>query len=573
MIPGLHQPTYMNPLYRALARTVFATVLVIAPLTTSVQAAPASAPAPRLVLQITVDQLRGDMLPRYSNRLGKDGFRRLMDRGTWFTNAHYGTANTVTCSGHAVLVTGGDSAQHGMPANEWRDRKDPSRAVYCVSDPKVKIVGAQEGSGMSPANLSSTTVGDEMALVAGSRAFAVGGKDRSAIIPGGHLGKAFWYSEEAGVFVTSSFYMPELPQWVAEFNAGKPLDKYRKRSWAPLRNVESYRYAGGRENLNAHSPLTLGRTFPHSIDSGDHKEVVSMLRFTPMLDEYVGEFAKALIANEHLGQGADTDYLAVSLSSTDFIGHAFGPNTVEYEDNLIRLDALLESLFAWIDQRLGAGNTVVVLSADHGAGDTPEDLSKEHYDADRLPSAKPVVAAVNAYFQAQFNTTENLVAGYSPPALYLDAEAVRKAHLAQDEVEQALADYALEYIPGTAFAITRSDLMQGRLTQTPLMTRVQRAFHPERSGDVTLIQKQFWYLDADKDRYAATHGSPYSYDTFVPVLFYGPGIPARRVTRTVEPASIAPTLTALLGVRPPSGSIAPVLPEVLDAQASRTGRP
>jgi predicted AlkP superfamily pyrophosphatase or phosphodiesterase len=534
---------------------------------------PAAQPTepPRLVLQITVDQLRGDMLSRYYTRFGQDGFRRLTDKGTWFANANYGSANTLTCPGHAVLVTGADAAQHGIPANEWLDRHNGYKAMYCVSDPTMKVVGANEGAGMSPANLTSTTIGDEIVLASGnnasmprSRAFGVAGKDRSAIVPGGHLGRAYWYSEETGAFVTSSYYTPELPAWAIDFNKGKPVQSYRKRQWTPVRDINTYRFAKGKDNPNAHPALTLGRAFPHSPDSAKDREFYSMLRFTPMLDDYTNTFVKELITREKLGQSSGiTDYLAISFSSTDYVGHSYGPNSVEYEDNLIRLDALLESLFAFVDKQVGAGRTVIVLSADHGADDIPEERSAAHYDADRLPSRKSVVTATNAFLQAQFKTTENLVANYSPPGLYLDDEALRRANLTGEAVERALSDYAVKNIAGVAYAITRTDLLNGRLTHTAINDKIQRAFHPDRSGDVTLIQKPFWYMDSERDRYAAMHGSPYSYDTFVPMIFYGAGIPAQRVIRDVEPASIAPTLAALLRIRPPSGSSAPVLPEIV----------
>jgi predicted AlkP superfamily pyrophosphatase or phosphodiesterase len=561
---------------------------------TSPAAAKNSASSQRasLVLQITVDQLRGDMLAKYYDRFGKGGFKRLIDHGAYYINANYGTANTLTCPGHAVLVTGADTAQHGIPANDWYDR-DNHKPLYCVSDPKTTIVGATEGAGMSPVHLTSTTIGDELVLSffnsqpsAKSRSFAVAGKDRSSIIPGGHLGKAYWYSEESGAFVTSSYYMKELPAWAIQWNKARPIEKYRPLEWTPARELSTYHsFHLPLSTLNPHARpnKTLGNTFPHSFlrtretnsDNADQdKDFYSMVRFTPMLDEYTYNFARALITNEKIGQGAPTDYLSISFSSTDYVGHTYGPNSIEYEDNLIRLDTLLADLFTYLDKQIGPNKTLIILSADHGADDIPEDRATARLDADRMPSRKPIVAAANAYLQAHFNTTENLVADYIPPGLYLDDDALKGAGVGgsggigtvpgRHTIENALADYALKYIPGAAYAITRTDLIRGNLTNTELNRRIQRAFHPDRSGDVTLIQKQFWYMDSDKERYAATHGSPYSYDTYVPVIFYGPGIRARHIARNVEPASIAPTIAAILRIRPPSGATAPILPEILD---------
>jgi predicted AlkP superfamily pyrophosphatase or phosphodiesterase len=504
------------------------------------------------------------MLDRYRHRFGTGGFRRLMDQGTWYTNAHYGTSNTFTAAGHAVLVTGADTAEHGMLGNEWFDRST-GKSVYCTTDSRTVILGelAKEGAGMSPANLTATTIGDEISVASAARAlvFAVAGKDRSAIIPGGHRGKAFWFSEEIGGFVTSSYYHSELPEWVAQWNLGKPIEKYRSRPWALAKGASTYRYAENAENPHARPNKTVGKTFPHSLATEKDKDFFSALRFTPMLDEYTAEFVRELARKEGLGKDATTDYLSISFSSTDYVGHTYGPNSVEYEDNLIWLDSLLEALFSFIDEQAGEGKTLIVLSADHGADDIPEERAGYHMDADRLGSRAAIRHAANIFLKARFGA-DNLVADYVPPGLYLNSANVLAAKLDPVVVENALAGHARR-IPGVAYAMTRTSLISGSVARTPLMDRVQRGFHPERSGDVVLIQKQFWYMDSDPNRYAAMHGSPYNYDTHVPVIFYGASIPARRVGRDVEPASIAPTLAALLRISAPSGAIGPVLTEVV----------
>lgn len=525
-------------------------------------AAPAS-PPPKLVLQLTVDQLRGDLLPRYRNRFGKGGFSLLLDRGAFYANAHYETANTVTCAGHAVLVTGADVAQHGIVGNLWFER-ETGKEVYCVDDDRYAPVGEPAKRGMSPAKLTSSTIGDELVIASGhrSRAFAMAGKDRSSIVPGGHLGKAFWMSDLTGGIATSKYYYDTLPAWVTAWNARKLFASYRDAGWTLLHPLETYLNAASSANPYAHPKSKMTRSFPHSLKLPD-EDLVRALRFTPFLDEMTADFARELIVQEKLGQKGVTDYLAVSFSATDYVGHSFGPNSVESEDNLLRLDATLARLFAFIDKTIGLRNTVIVLSADHGADDVPEERKAEGYESARF-GGEPLRARLNTALKERFNGADGLVGSLVPPGLYLDRQKIAAAHLDATAVEAALAEVARNE-PGVAFALTRTDLMAGRIGHTPVLDRIQRAFHPTRSGDVIIIQKPMWYFDDDPDYYAATHGSPYSYDTFVPILLFGQGVEAATIHAPAAPAQIAPTLAGMLGIRPPSGCACdPPLPGVFE---------
>lgn len=522
---------------------------------------------PRLVLQITVDQLRGDMLPRLRERFGSGGIRLLLDHGVYYANAHYDTANTVTCSGHAVLVTGADAAEHGIAGNMWFDR-ELGRPVYCVRDPRYPTVGApsKPGGGLSPAHLTSTTVGDELVSASGHRArvFAIAGKDRSAIIPGGRLGKAFWFSEAAGGFVTSRYYYDTLPNWAAAWNDRKLYKRYEKAGWKLLHPLETYINAALASNPHAHVRTISGRTFPHMLTSGANADLLKALRFTPFLDELTADFALELLEQEKLGQRlesssgeevgpvhAATDYLSISFSATDYVGHTYGPNSIEAEDNLLRLDATLARLFAYIDRTIGLSNTIVVLSSDHGTDDIPEERKHLGYDADRL-AGEALRTKLDAALKQRFEATESLVAAVVPPGVYLDRANVAALRLDPAVVEAAVVE-VLQREPGVAYAFTRTDLLAGRIGRTPLLDRVQRAFHPTRSGDVVVIQRQFWYFDDEPDYYAAMHGSPYTYDTHVPILMLAPGARRATIHDPVTPAQIAPTIAALLGVKPPSG--------------------
>lgn len=520
--------------------------------------------APRLVLLITIDQLRGDMPWRFRQRFGPDGFAYLMDRGTAYTDAHYQHATTFTAVGHATLVTGGNAAQHGLAGNDWLDTGTGKR-VYCVEDDRHTLIGKtpRPHQGTSPRNLTSTTIGDELVLASGgrSRVFSVSIKDRGAILPGGHLGKAFWYDAASGRFVTSTYYYDEYPSWVGDWNAAGHADRYRDRAWTLLHARDSYVYGGQDDRPWERSYKSLGRTFPHPLGNPRPKDYYAGLRFTPMGDELTLAFVKELMAREGLGRGEATDLLAVSFSATDYLGHAFGPNSLEYEDNLLRLDATLAELFRYVDRQVGLDHTLIVLSSDHGIDEIPEykialGLAAGRHHPNRF------LAQANAALRARFDTDQDLVVAFWNPSLYLDVEAVRRLGLDLSAVEHALAAEMVR-LPGFALAFTRSDLLAGEVTDTPVNRRVQAAFHPTRSGHVLVVQAPFWYLYPAPEKFSAMHGSPYPYDTYVPILIAGPGVPHRTVDRAVAPRDIAPTVAVYLGIKPPSGSVGAPLAEVL----------
>ena len=307
----------------------------------------AIAEKPKLVVQITVDMLRGDMPWRFKDRFGKGGFRYLMDKGVTFTNAHYQHSTTFTAVGHAALATGGNAAQHGMAGNDWYNQETGQR-VYCIEDPDNPIIGKKvtaktRHKGTSPRNLTSSTIGDEMVLAFGeaSRVFSVSIKDRGAIIPGGQLGKAFWYSSSSGKFVSSTYYYDKYPAWVEAWNKADHAGKYQDITWILKQPKSKYVY-GNMDNRPAEKGYKhLKATFPHKLGNPKKKSFYKALRFTPMGDRVTLNFVKELMKQEKVGQGSAIDYLAVSFSATDYLGHAYGPNSLEYEDNVIRMDALL----------------------------------------------------------------------------------------------------------------------------------------------------------------------------------------------------------------------------------------
>jgi predicted AlkP superfamily pyrophosphatase or phosphodiesterase len=551
------------------------TVMFIAVLLVLALAVPigAASTAPRLVLQITVDQLRGDFPSRYVDRLTEGGFRYLMEKGTWYTDAHYQHANTETAVGHATLATGADPSRHGIVANDWIDQ-ETGAFVYNCEDSRHLIIGSLPipHQGVSPRNLLATTIGDELVVHNGgrSRVFSVSVKDRGAILPGGHAGKAFWFSKISGQFVTSTYYYDDYPKWVKDWNAAKPTDAYRNKSWELLNDRATYVHGQMDDRPYEADLKPLGRTFPHAL-GGDTKYFYLLLTLTPIGDMLTLDFAKALVENEKLGQNDSgaPDYLQISFSSTDYIGHLFGPSSLETEDNILRLDQTLADLFQFIDEKVGLNDTLIVLSGDHGAPEAPEymgalGLSTGRFAFDWFKTEGPLTKALQKKFGR-----DDLISGHSHPYLYLNLEAVSAAGLDLDDVERFVA-VELMKIPGIAYAMTRSDLLAGRITASPVQNQIRRSFHPTRSGNIHMIPEQYWFLHSTEEAekmgigsIAAIHGSPWAYDTYVPIFFAGKGVLAQKIGRRVAPNDIAATLATYLGVKPPSGSVGSVLIEVL----------
>lgn len=513
-----------------------------------------AAEKPRLVLQITVDQLRGDMLPRYRERFGTGGFRWLLEQGTHFTDAHYNTANTFTSAGHATLGTGTDAAGHGIVSNDWYDR-EAGKPMYCVADVGSPIVGGA-GKPVSPAMLLAPSLGDALlAAQPGARVFAVAGKDRSAILPGGKKGQAYWWLESTGGFGSSRYYGETLPAWIVAWNEGKPIERYRGVSWTPLATSES---AEALANPHARPPAALGRTFPHPLLEKSDKLFFNAFQYTPFFDELVAAFARELILREKLGRGPATDYLSISFSGHDYIGHAYGPESPEYRDSLLRLDRVLAELFAVVEREVGAGRTLIVLSADHGSGDIPEKLER----AGRIFPDK-LRAGANTALRASLGVEADLVAAFVPPGFYLDRSKVEALGLSRANVEEALAAH-LRTQPGIAAAYTSAVLGGKGDAGDLLLAPTQRAFLAARSGDVVVVQARGWYMYPDPEVYAAMHGSPYEYDTHVPIVLAGPGVRAAKNGTRVKPTQIVPTIAALLGIAPPEKAKAGVLPGILE---------
>jgi predicted AlkP superfamily pyrophosphatase or phosphodiesterase len=571
----------MNRCYRgSLVSLAFAMIFVIG---STARGTAEEIKKPRLILQITVDQLRGDLPRRYYDRLGDGGFRYLMEKGTVYRNAHHRHANTETIVGHTTLATGADPAAHGMIGNVWLDRENGA-LKYNVEDARYPILSAGAGvdktteidptqraarsDGRSPSAILVSTFADELSLNSGGRSkvFGVSVKDRGAISMAGHSGKAFWFSKKAAQFVTSKYYYDTYPDWVSKWNAAKPAAKYANQSWTLLKDQSSYQFGDADDRLYETDLPGFGRVFPHPYGPADGKLFTTLLTVSPAGDELTLDFAKALIENEDIGTDDVPDYLSVSFSSTDYVGHVFGPSSLESEDNLLRLDKILAELFAYVEKKVGLDKTVVVLSSDHGVPEAPGYLKEFGFEADYIdPESFDKTKAFKALKQS-FGIGEKLITSYYHPYLYLNREMIRRRKLDQAEVERAVVEQLMKF-DGVGLAISSRALASGNLPDTPVINAILKNFNPKRSGDIYLVfDPQRFINDFDGLVVASTHGSPWRYDTYVPIMVAGPGITAQKIDRKIHTVDLAPTLSLLLGVNPPSGATGAPLYEVLQGE-------
>jgi len=536
---------------------------------------------PRLVLQITVDQLRGDLPLRHFDEFGEGGFRRLMSGGAWFFDTHHAHANTETIVGHTTLATGAHPAAHGMVANLWFDF-DQGRTVYNIEDPDYRLLTQGGGvdqdteidptqrsaatDGRSPAAIMVSTLSDELAIATAGRAkiFGVSVKDRGAVSMAGHAGKAFWFSKQTGEFVTSTYYYDAYPEWVTRWNEERKADAWGNTEWTLERDPSAYLF-GDHDDREGETDLAgFGTTFPHPFGAPDGSYYTTLLTVSPAGDALTLDFAKALIEAEQIGQDEVTDYLSVSFSSTDYVGHLFGPSSLEAEDNLLRLDAALADLLEYVDQRVGLDRTVVVLSADHGGAELPSYMTELGVPAgyvepdgwDRQPGLERL--------RRRFGVGEGLIESYAHPYVYLNRAVIEDRGLVQGEVEDAVAEEIMK-LPGVALAVSSTALRENRAPDLPLLQSVRFNFSPSRSGDIFIVFEPGHYInDFDGLTVATTHGSPWRYDTYVPLVFYGWRVPAAHVSRPTRTVDVAPTLARLLDLKPPSGSVGEPLSEVLE---------
>ena len=496
---------------------------------------------PKLVLVIIIDQFRGDYLDRYRDQFGEGGFRLFLDHGAYFSNCFYNYANTRTAPGHATLFTGAYSNGHGIADNEWWDPQT-KRMVTSVEDDSTKLVGVSgDQTGASPHSLLADTLGDELKLASQgkSRVFGISMKDRAAILPAGFAANgAYWMDSQTGAFITSTYYRENLPQWVQEFNSTRPA-KYWDREW--------------KDDQGTVLRSTAHRKERDGSDAGFFEVIGS----TALGNEYEFDFAKQLVANENVGRGPATDLLSISLSANDLLGHAVGPDAPEMRQMALDMDHQLADFFSFIGRQIGLANVWIALSADHGVSSLPDTVKKLHIPAANLAGAKldqQLNAAIGAKF---FAGKAGRYARFSYPLVWLDDNAFLVAHVKEEEAEKAVGE-AMKNL-GIRDYYTKSQLAEGEIRNDELGRQYLNSYSPLGSWFVMGVPNFYTVGSAA----GTDHASPYKYDTYVPLAFYGvPFHPGTYRDRS-EPIDMAPTLASLLGINPPTHSVGRVLTEAL----------
>ncbi len=530
--------------------------------TSSTQNSRYSASNPKLVIGIVVDQMRYDYLTRFSDKFGEGGFKRMINQGFNCKNNHFNYIPTYTGPGHASIYTGTTPKYHGIIGNNWYDKQIKSE-VYCASDDNVTSIGTLDDAGkMSPHRMLTTTFSDENRLFTQMRGKTIGisMKDRGAVLPAGHTANAaYWFhGRDEGVWISSSFYMKKLPKWVIDFNSSETAASYFK-VWDTMYDISTYTESGS--DLNAFEGGFSGKenaTFPYDLKIlKDENRGFDILKSTPFGNSLTTDFAIAAIQGEQLGQDGVTDVLAISYSSTDYIGHNFGVNSKEIEDTYIRLDKDLERLFQYLDEQVGANEYTVFLTADHGAIDVPAYLQSVKVPSGYL-NYNDRKAQFQKFLKDTYGTTD-IVENISNNQIFLNKAKLKELGLNLHDVEQALVDEQISYLH-IAKVYTATAMNSTNFT-TGIEALLQNGFNQKRSGDVLVVDD---IAHIAYSRTGSTHGSGLNYDTHVPLLFYGKGIHQGSTYKRTEISDIAPTISALLGISFPNGAIGQPLEYVLD---------
>ena len=510
--------------------------------------------SPKLVVGIVVDQMRYDYLYRFNSLYSENGFKKLMRDGSNFTFTHFNYIPTYTGPGHASIYTGTTPYFHGIISNNWYDKKI-KKTIYCTGDKRYNTVGANNKRGqMSPKRLLSTTITDQLKLSNNgkSKVISISIKDRAAILPGGHNPDgAFWYDPVTGNFITSTFYMNQLPKWVMDFNKRELADKYMSSGWNLSFPLERYWTNLPDNKLYEMDLFQEDKTsFPHSFKNISKRGRRDLLRSTPFGNQILYDFAVSALKNEKLGKNSHTDFLAISFSSTDYIGHSYGAHSVEVEDTYVKLDSLIAKLIIELNKQVGDGNYVLFFTADHAVAESPTFLKKH-----KLPGGwvnyNVIIDSLKNFTKRKFN--KNVIEKFSNKQIFLNYNVINFLKLNVVNVRRAYADYLINIFPFIAQVYTRDQLSHDVANRTS-SNLILNGYNLSLSGDVA-FELQPGYSPGTGRSHAATHGSSYSYDTHVPLLFYGWNIPKQTINKPVYIVDIAPTIADLLHITEPSGNM------------------
>ena len=514
---------------------------------------------PKLIVGIVVDQMRYDYLYRYYNKFGNGGFKRLMNEGVNCVNTHYNYMPTYTGPGHASIFTGTTPAVHGIVGNNWWSKIN-NAPMYCADDSTVQTVGAADKNGkMSPRNLLTTTITDEVKLFSNfqSKVFGIALKDRGAILPAGHTANAaYWYDTKNGRWISSTFYLKELPQWVNDFNAKHWVEFYNA-DWNTLLPIEQYTESTF-DNADWEGTFKSEQqpTFPHSmtkIITADSSLKFSLIASTPFGNTLTRQFAESVLDNEKLGTGSSTDFLTISFSSTDYVGHKYGPNSIEVEDVYLRLDKDLEILLNDLDKKIGKENVLVFLTADHGAAHSPN-FSVAHKLPGGICDSKKIKDSLQQQMKLRYGEGSWIV-GLENQQIYLNRKLMTQKNINADEAIAKCVNYLNQNF-STIQQFFAASLFQNQNLKTPFFKEMQNGFFEKRCGDIYITLESGWLEDMNK---GTSHGTSYAYDTHVPLLFWGNNLKAQEINSVVEITDIAPTIANQLHIQEPSGCIGKVI--------------
>jgi len=517
---------------------------------------------PKLVVGIVVDQMRFDYLTRFWDRYSEDGFKRMVNKGFNAKNHHFNYIPTSTGPGHASVYTGTTPSIHGILGNNWYD-KFAQEVVYCAGDENYHALGTENKQGMAPTRMLTTTITDQLRIhyQFRSKVIAMSIKDRGAVLPGGHSANAAYWFEggSTGNWISSTYYMDELPEWVQKFNRSKAVERYKK-TWNTLEPVQTYVESGS--DRNAYEGLSKGETysgFPHEIDKvWDENGLFSSLAATPFGNSILTDFALEAIEKEELGADSTPDFLAISYSSTDYVGHKYGVNSVEVQDTYLRLDLELARLFEYLDQQVGEGEYLVFLTADHGAVHVPAFLS-DHKIPSGYVDNQAMANALSEMVVERYGQSD-LIEKWNYNELFLNHGLIKELGLDVRTVRENIADMVLklEYVE----QVFSAHELERLGTADRIKELVRNGHNAKRSGDI-IFTMQPAYISYS--RTGSTHGSPHIYDTHVPLLFYGTGIPEGSSTpERTEIPDIAPTLAVLLGVGMPNGTTGTPIEDLIE---------
>ncbi len=513
---------------------------------------------PKLVVGIVVDQMKTEYLYRFQNDFSENGFKRLMKDGFTFYNMHYNYMPTYTAPGHASIYTGTTPALHGIVSNKWFHRT-LKKEVYCTDDDSVTtlVPGTEKEGKMSPKNLQATTITDELKLATNFKGKVIGLsiKDRGAILPAGHFADwAFWYTK-TGEFISSSFYGKAMPEWVTEFNQEKQYLPYINNGWNLLKPVETYNESLADNNNYEGKLYKKLPVFPYNLKEMYDSNDAGVLRVTPFGNDVMANFAKRAIEKEGLGKDDVTDFLAVSFSSTDYIGHTFGPRSIEIQDTYLRLDLTIADFLNYLDKTVGKGNYLVFLTADHACAENSTHLKEHKYQVDNI-SYKDVTKDLITFSEQTFGV--NLLLKYDSYNVHFDKDIIKSKGLDLVKVKQSFKDflYTKSYVKRV---YTEEEILTSGANDM-LLSFVFKGYDPTQNGDLYFVYKPGY---VEYSATGATHGSPYAYDTNVPLIFYGWNIKSGESYNKKVITQIAPTLAKKLKITLPNASESEVLEEVL----------